>query len=52
MTKLEAGQQRDDAEATKERKAAELQFGQGLGKGGTADGAMKEIAHFSTTHLN
>jgi integrase len=52
MTKLEAGQQRDDAEAAQERKAAELQFGQGLGRGGTSDGAMKETAHFSTTHLN
>jgi integrase len=32
MTKLEAGQQRDNAEAAQEQNAAQKQFGQGLGK--------------------
>ncbi len=32
MTKLEAGQQRDNAEAAQEQNAAQKQCGQGLGK--------------------
>jgi len=32
MTKLEAGQQRDNAEAAQEQQAAQKQFGQGLGR--------------------
>jgi hypothetical protein len=32
MTKLEAGQQRDNAEAAQEQNAAQKQFGQGLGR--------------------
>jgi integrase len=32
MTKLEAGQQRDNAEAAQEQHAAQTQFGQGLGR--------------------
>jgi len=32
MTKLEAGQQRDNAEAAQEKKAAQEQFGQSLGR--------------------
>jgi len=32
MSKLEAGQQRDNAEAARDKKAAEDQFGQGLGR--------------------
>jgi hypothetical protein len=35
MSKLEAGQQRDNAEAAKEKKTAEEQFGQSLGRIGT-----------------
>jgi hypothetical protein len=32
MSKLEAGQQRDNAKAAREKKATEDQFGQGLGR--------------------
>lgn len=32
MTKLEAEQQRDDDEAAQDKKTAEEQFGQGLGR--------------------
>jgi hypothetical protein len=32
MTKLEAGQQRDNAEAAQEEKSAQEQFGQSLGR--------------------
>jgi integrase len=52
MTRLEAGQQRDNAEAAQEKKAAELQFGQGLGRGSTNTGALEQITHSSASHLN
>lgn len=42
MTSLEAKQQLDNAEAAKEKKAAELQFGQSLGRGSTTNGASEQ----------
>lgn len=52
MTKLEAGQQRDNAEAAQEQKASELQFGQSLGRGCTTNEATEQTSHFPATHLN
>jgi integrase len=52
MTSLEAKQMYDNAEAAKEKQAAELQFGQSLGRGSTTNSATEETAHSSTTHLN
>jgi integrase len=52
MTSLEAKQKCDNAEAAKEKQAAELQFGQGLGRGSTTKSATEETPHFSATHLN
>jgi integrase len=52
MTKLEAGQQRDNAEAAKEKQEQELQFSQGLGRVGTKDGASEQNTQASASHLN
>ncbi len=52
MTRLEAGQQRDNAEAAKEKQEQELQFSQGLGRVSTKDGASEQDTQVSASHLN
>jgi integrase len=52
MSKLEAGQLRDNAEAAKEKQAAEEQFGQSLGRVSTELGAMEQQPVVPASRLN
>jgi integrase len=52
MSKLEAGQLRDNAEAAKEKEAAKEQFGQSLGRVSTENGAMELHPVVPASRLN